>query len=143
MVSPDDGTVLGFVFLDVTIEVIGEGAQQRAEARREEIMDLFSIAMAEKGAGMDGQPGAVDYDRLAALFFQIARADVGAPENTTNKKTMASTPTATPTRVNIIDLPKTHFINFPSINLLFEMPVALGFDRNRAAIFSPDYLKRQ
>ncbi len=80
LVSPDDGTVLGFVFLDVTIEVIGEGAQQRAEARREEIMNLFSIAMAEQGAGMDGQPGAVDYDRLAALFLEIARADVGARE---------------------------------------------------------------
>lgn len=80
LVSPDDGTVLGFVFLDVTIEVIGEGAQQRAEARREEIMNLFSIAMAEQGAGMDSQPGAVDYDRLAALFLEIARADVGARE---------------------------------------------------------------
>ena len=80
LVSPDDGTVVGFVFLDVTIEVIGEGAQQRAEARREEIMNLFSIAMAEQGAGMDGQPGAVDFDRLAALFLEIARADVGATE---------------------------------------------------------------
>jgi len=80
LVSPDDGMVLGFVFLDVTIEVIGESAQQRAEARRGEIMDLFSIAMAEKGAGMDGQPGAVDYDRLAALFLEIARGDVGATE---------------------------------------------------------------
>ena len=80
LVSPDDGTVLGFVFLDVTIEVIGAGAQQRAEARREEIMGLFSKAMTEKGAGMDGQPGAVDYDRLAALFLEIARADVGATE---------------------------------------------------------------
>lgn len=80
LVSPDDGTVLGFVFLDVTIEVIGEGAQQRAEARREEIMTLFSIAMAEQGAGKDGQPGAVDFDRLAALFLEIARADVGATE---------------------------------------------------------------
>lgn len=79
-VSPDDGTVVGFVFLDVTIEVIGEGAQQRAEARREEIMTLFSIAMAEQGVGMDSQPGAVDYDRLAALFLEIARADVGATE---------------------------------------------------------------
>ncbi|MEE8258475.1 MAG: hypothetical protein V3R20_02150 [Sphingomonadales bacterium] len=80
LVSPDDGTVLGFVFLDVTIEVIGAGAKQRAEARREEIMGLFSTAMAEKGAGMDGQPGAVDYERLAALFLEIARADVGAAE---------------------------------------------------------------
>ena len=79
-VSPDDGTVVGFVFLDVTIEVIGEGAQQRAEARREEIMNLFAIAMAEQGAGMDGQPGAVDFDRLAALFLEVAKADVGATE---------------------------------------------------------------
>ncbi len=79
-VSPDDGTVVGFVFLDVTIEVIGEDAQQRTEARREEIMTLFSIAMAEQGVGMDSQPGAVDYDRLAALFLEIARADVGARE---------------------------------------------------------------
>ena len=77
ILAPEEGAVLGYVFLDVTIDVIGDDARERAQAGIATLQEKLSTAMTEKGAGMAGQPGVVDVDRLAGLFSHVAGAEVG------------------------------------------------------------------
>jgi hypothetical protein len=76
-VSPEDGSVLGYVFLDVTLEVAGSEARQRAEAALDGLIMDFTERVNEGGVGMPSRPGVVDYDRLAGLFMELAQAEVG------------------------------------------------------------------
>ena len=78
--SPDDDTVLGYVFVDVTLEVIGDAARQKADAALDTMVLDFTAGLSERGAGMTSYPGIVDYDRLEADFLVIAQKEVGDQE---------------------------------------------------------------
>ena len=76
-ISPEDGSVLGYVFLDVTMEVAGEDAKERAEDSLAVLITEFTELLAEDGVGMSARPGVVDYDRLARVFMELAQVQVG------------------------------------------------------------------
>ena len=79
-VGGDDGAPLGYFFVDITLEVIGEPALQRANAALDSMVHDFTAGLSERGAGMTSYPGIVDYDRLAAEFLALAQVQVGNQE---------------------------------------------------------------
>ncbi len=78
-ISPEDGSVLGYVFLDVTLEVAGSEARQRAKEVLDGLVMNFTEQVSENGVGMPSRPGVVDYDRLARMFMNLAQAEIGVP----------------------------------------------------------------
>ena len=76
-ISPGDGTALGYVFLDITLEVAGDEARQKAEAALDGLIMDFTEQVSKSGVGMPSRPGVVDYDRLARIFMELAQAEVG------------------------------------------------------------------
>lgn len=78
-VGGTNGAPLGYVFVDITLEVIGEPAFQKANAALETMELDFTAGLRDRGAGMVSRPGVVDYDRLAAEFLALAEVQVGKP----------------------------------------------------------------
>ena len=77
VLSRDDGSVLGYVFLDVTIEVMGETAYARGESALDAVIQNFTQVLKAEGAGMPAQPGVVDYERLTETLFTLTGEQVG------------------------------------------------------------------
>ncbi len=78
-ISPGDGSALGHVLLDITLEVAGDEARQKAEAALDGLIMDFTEQISKGGVGMPARPGVVDYDRLARIFMELAQAEVGVP----------------------------------------------------------------
>ena len=75
--SRDDNSVLGYVFLDVTIEVKGEMAFAQGEEAMDDMIQAFTGKLSVEGVGKANQPGIVDYDRLAQTLLSVAGEEVG------------------------------------------------------------------
>ena len=75
--SRDDGSVLGYVFLDVTIEVRGEEAYSRGQGAMEAMIQAFTRELKNDGVGKANQPGVIDYERLAKTLLAVAGDEVG------------------------------------------------------------------
>jgi len=72
-----DGAVLGYVFLDVTLEVAGDAARQQAAAALDNLKMDFTREISQTGVGMAAQPGVVDFDRLERVFLALAEEQIG------------------------------------------------------------------
>jgi len=76
--EPRSGEVVGYIFLDVAIEVGGEQARVRAEDNLDALSASFSLALASAGAGRVDAPGLPDFDRMAGMFQAEADQALGA-----------------------------------------------------------------
>ena len=75
--SRDDGSILGYVFLNVTIEVRGEEAYSRGQGAMDAMIQAFTRELKNDGVGKANQPGVIDYDRLAETLLAVAGDEVG------------------------------------------------------------------
>lgn len=72
----DGSKILGFVFLDVAVEIAGEEQFSAASENLDTLMARFSEHLKTTGVGRSDLPGEVDYDRLAKTFLTMARDEV-------------------------------------------------------------------
>ncbi len=74
--SREDGSPVGYVFIDVSVEVSGEEAFTAANENLDTLIARFTEALKTTGVGKADRPGEVDYDRLAKTFLALARDEV-------------------------------------------------------------------
>lgn len=74
--SADDNSIIGFVFLDVAMEISGQEQYQIADANLALLVARFTESLKSSGVGRADMPGQVDYERLAKTFLALARDEV-------------------------------------------------------------------
>lgn len=71
--SIEDNSVIGFVFLDVAIDIAGQEQYDLADASLAVLVARFTESLKVSGVGRADLPGEVDYQRLAKTFLTLAR----------------------------------------------------------------------
>ena len=74
--SAQDNSVIGFVFLDVAMEIAGDEQYAIADANLAVLVARFTESLKSSGIGRADMPGEVDYERLAKTFLALARDEV-------------------------------------------------------------------
>lgn len=74
--SVGDNSVIGFVFLDVAMDISGVEQYATADANLAVLVARFSESLKSSGVGRTDMPGEVDYERLAKTFLALARDEV-------------------------------------------------------------------
>ena len=67
---------IGYVFLDIAIDVAGVEQYQKADANLAILMAKFNETLKTGGVGRTDLPGEVDYDRLAKTLLNLARDEL-------------------------------------------------------------------
>lgn len=67
----ETGGVLGYVFLDVSLEVNGTDDQEYLSGRRAILQDAFLKEMSANPMSRPGQPGVIDYEGLQERFRRV------------------------------------------------------------------------
>ncbi len=71
-----DETPVGFVLLDVAIDISGEDQFNVAQENLDTLFNAFTNVLKAGGVGRADLPGEVDYDRLAITLLRVARDEV-------------------------------------------------------------------
>jgi len=74
--SSEDNRVIGFVFLDVAMDITGEEQFRLVDASLAVLVTRFTESLKITGVGRADMPGVVDYERLAKTFLALARDEV-------------------------------------------------------------------
>ncbi len=76
-VLDEDGKVLGYMFLDLSLETDGGENQKFIYDRLPRLQDAFLREISKTRISKPGQPGVVDYDRLRSRFLTMANKTLG------------------------------------------------------------------
>ncbi len=72
-----DGTVMGYVFLDLKVEVPADRDPAYVQVRLPRIQSAMLKDIATHGVTVPGKPGVIDYDGLNRRFTKVANEVVG------------------------------------------------------------------
>ena len=72
------GEVLGYMFVDLSLEVDGMDSQSYVAARVPRLRDAYLRRLSGQQLTLADRPGALDYDRLNLLLMDVTGSVVGA-----------------------------------------------------------------